>query len=130
MLLTEKMLDDLSAKAKESPRLRINFNLHEDTRDSVQRLFNAMEPGTKVPIHRHQNAAETIIVLRGKLTVRYFDSSKKETESFLLEAGSENFGMHVPKGVWHGVDVIASKTVILEIKEGPYEPLTETDILS
>ena len=130
MLLTEKMLNDLSAKAKESPRLRINFNLHEDTRDSVQRLFNAMEPGTKVPIHRHQNAAETIIVLRGKLTVSYFDSSKKETESFLLEAGSENFGVHVPKGVWHGVDVIATQTVILEVKEGPYEPLTETDILS
>lgn len=130
MLLTEKMLNDLSAKAKESPRLRINFNLHEDTRDSVQRLFNAMEPGTKVPIHRHQNAAETIIVLRGKLSVSYFDSNKKETESFLLEAESENFGVHIPKGIWHGVDVIATKTVILEVKEGPYEPLTETDILT
>ena len=130
MLLTEKLLNDLSAKAKESPRLRINFNLHEDTSDSVQRLFNAMEPGTKVPIHRHQNAAETIIVIRGKLSVSYFDSNKKETESFLLEAGSENFGVHIPKGVWHGVEVFASQTVILEVKEGPYAPLTETDTLS
>ena len=130
MLLTNKILDNLIACAVKSERMRMNFNLHESIDDSVQRLFNAMEPGTKIPIHRHLDSAETIIVLRGKLSVSYFASNKKETDSFLLEVGTENFGIHIPKGTWHGVDVIEPGTVIFEVKEGPYAPLTETDILS
>ena len=130
MLLTTELLDTISADAKASSRLRKNFNLHENVNEPVQRMLNAMEPGTKIPIHRHQNTAETIIVLRGKLSVNYYTSNKKKIESFFLEAGSESFGIHIPKGVWHGVDVHAVQTIILEVKEGPYTPLTETDILS
>lgn len=130
MLLTTELLDVLSAKAKKSTRLRVNFNLHEKQSDSVQRLFNVMEPGTVVPSHRHQNADETIIVIRGKLVVKYFNSNNEEADSFLLEVGTENFGIHIPKGVWHGVYVLEPGTVIFEVKEGPYAPLTETDILS
>lgn len=130
MLLTTELLDTISADAKASSRLRTNFNLHENIDEPVQRMFNAMELGTKIPVHRHQNTAETIIVLRGKLSVSYYASNKKKTETFFLEAGSKNFGIHIPKGVWHGIDVLAGQTIILEVKEGPYAPLTGTDILS
>ncbi len=130
MLLTRKMLNSLSAKAIASPRLRINFNLHEDVNEPVQRLFNALEPNTDVPIHRHRNASETIIILKGKMLVVFYDNEKNEMESFLLDSESENFGLHISKGVWHRVKVIESHTVIFEVKEGPYIPLTEMDVLS
>ena len=130
MLLTTELLDTISAEAKASLRLRLNFNLHGSVDEPVQRMLNAMEPGTVVPIHRHLKATETIIVIRGKLKVFYYDDDKKQINSVLIEANSNSFGIHIPKGVWHNVDVLETKTVIFEVKEGPYAPLTETDILS
>ena len=124
------MLDALSARAKMSERLRVNFNLHENVKDPVQRLLNAMEPGTIVPVHRHLQTAETIVLLRGKLKVVFYDDEKKATDSFLLEENSNSFGIHIPKGIWHGVEILKSGTVIFEVKEGPYEPLRESDVLS
>lgn len=129
MLLTTELLDSISADAKASPRLRTNFNLHERTDEPVQRMLNAMEPGTVVPIHRHLNAAETIVLIRGKLKVSYYDNNMNQTSSVVLEAGSSSFGTHIPKGIWHGVDVLESKTVIFEVKEGPYRPLSEDEVL-
>lgn len=129
MLLTTELLDSISADAKASPRLRTNFNLHESIDEPVQRMLNAMEPGTIVPIHRHLNAAETIVLVRGKLKVSYYDSDKKQTNFVVLESGSNSFGTHIPKGVWHGVDVLEPKTVIFEVKEGPYRPLSEEEVL-
>lgn len=129
MLLTTELLDSISATAKASPRLRTNFNLHESVDEPVQRMLNAMEPGTIVPIHRHLNAAETIVLVRGKLKVSYYDSNKNQTNSVVLEPGSSSFGAHIPKGVWHDVDVLESKTVIFEVKEGPYRPLSEDEVL-
>lgn len=130
MHLTLEMLDALSARAKMSERLRVNFNLHENVKDPVQRLLNAMEPGTIVPVHRHLQTAETIVLLRGKLKVVFYDDEKKATDSFLLEENSNSFGIHIPKGIWHGVEILKSGTVIFEVKEGPYEPLRESDVLS
>ena len=69
MLLTSKILDETTTKAKLSPRLRMNWNLHESFEGSVQRMFNAIESGSKIPIARHPSLSETLIILRGRLRV-------------------------------------------------------------
>ena len=129
MYLTTELLDTLSEQAKSSARYRMNYNLHDSTSETVQRLLKAMEPETIVPIHRHLDAAETIILLRGKLEVSYYDENKNRIKSFLLGKNSDSFGVHIPKGVWHDVNVLESGTVIFEVKEGPYHPLHISDIL-
>lgn len=98
MLLTSKILDETTQKAKESPRLRMNYNLHESFEDSVQRMFNALEPGTVVPIARHQTCAETLIILRGRLRVLIYNDNKEIIEDVIISPSSENIGYHIPKG--------------------------------
>ena len=129
MLLDQALLDKVSAEAKESPRLRMNFNLHESLASKVQRLFNAMEPGTIVPIHRHQSSDETMLMLRGSLKVDIFDAKGNITECHIIKANSSVFGIDIRSGIYHGVEVLEEGTVMLEIKEGPYEPLKSEDIL-
>lgn len=129
MLINKELLDQLSANAKANPRLRTNICLHNSIEDKVQRMFNAMEPGTNVPIHRHKDASETMLLVRGKMKVMYFDNQKNITNEFLLEANSDIFGLHIPIGTWHGVEVLAEGTVMFEVKEGPYFPLIDEDIL-
>lgn len=130
MLLTDEILNKLSQEAKHSQRLRKNFNLHESIEDKVQRMFNAMEPGTIVPIHRHPSASETMLLLRGSLIVRYYDNDGKKQKEFVIKANSDTFGIHVPKGIWHGVEVLTEGTVMLEVKEGPYRPLSDKDLMN
>lgn len=129
MLLTQEILKSVSLKAKESPRLRMNFNVHASIEDKVHRMFNAMEPGTIVPIHRHQFSDETMVMLRGSLRVNLYDSNGNITESHILKANSPVFGIDIKTGIYHGVEVLEEGTVMLEIKEGPYEPLKSEDIL-
>ena len=129
-LLTKDILNQLTLNAMESSRLRMNYNLHETTLDRAQRLFNALEPGTKVPIHRHRDTVETIVMLRGSLVIKFFDDRCEELERHVLRANSDIFGVNVPIGIWHDVDVLESGTILLEIKEGPYSPLTIIDILN
>lgn len=129
-LLTKDILNKLTLNAMESSRLRMNYNLHETTFDRVQRLFNALEPGTKVPIHRHRDTVETIVMLRGSLVIKFFDDRCEELERHVLRANSDIFGVNVPIGIWHDVEVLESGTILLEIKEGPYSPLTIIDILN
>lgn len=129
-LLTKDILNTLTLNAMESSRLRMNYNLHETTFDRVQRLFNALEPGTKVPIHRHRDTVETIVMLRGSLVIKFFDDRCEELERHVLRANSDIFGVNVPIGIWHDVEVLESGTILLEIKEGPYSPLTIIDILN
>ena len=107
----------------------MNYNLHEKLTDSTHRFFNAMEPGTVVPIHRHQNCAETFILVRGSMRVVLYDDDRNVIEDTILSAGGDNYGIHIPKGVWHWVDILESGTVTFEVKEGPYEPLKEEDIM-
>ena len=123
MIINKNLLDSVSKQAKESPRLRMNYNLHEKLTDSTHRFFNAMEPGTVVPIHRHQNCAETFILVRGSMRVVLYDDDRNVIEDTILSAGGDNYGIHIPKGVWHWVDILESGTVNFEVKEGPYEPL-------
>lgn len=97
--------------------------------DKVQRLFNAMEPGTIIPIQRHKDTAETMIVLRGMLKITLYDDDKNIIEQYGLNPLNGKYGCHIPKGIWHGVEVLAPNTVMFEVKEGPYMPLTSSDIL-
>ena len=129
MLLTEYILDELTTKAKDSPRLRMNYNLHESPNDSVQRMLNAIEPGSIIPIARHPRINETLILLRGKLKVIIYDDKGTVLEVCILDVSQKNFGYHIPKNVWHSVESLESGTVILEMKNGRYEPIKPEDIL-
>ena len=130
MKITQAILDDLTAKAKESPRLRMNLDLRNDENDSSQRMLNAIEPGSIFPIHRHQKTSETMVCLRGKLRVEYYDELERIcTDSFVIEPGGANVAVSIPAGQWHTVHALESGTVILEMKNGGYEPLSDVDIL-
>lgn len=129
MKLDKDLLDQITLKAKESPRLRMNHNLHDSLDSKVQRLFNALEPGTILPIHRHQNTDETYILIRGKIEVLFYDENKNIIDRFIMGHDQESFGVHIPKGTWHTIDVLESGSVIFEVKEGPYQAISENDIL-
>lgn len=129
MIITEELLNTVSSQAKESPRLRMNYNLHEHLDDKVHRFFNAMEPGTVVPIHRHQYTAETFMLIRGKMRVVLYDDEKNVIENTILSLENGNYGVHIPVGVWHWVEILEPNTITFEVKEGPYEPLREGDIM-
>ncbi len=137
MLLNQELLDRLSAQARESERLRMNFNLHNSLEAPAQRLLNALEPGTLLPVHRHRHTAETYLLLRGKIRVTFYNvsgtgiepTSGTEPESFLLDPLSGQYGIHIPAGQWHTLEVLEPGSVIFEVKDGPYQPLETEDIL-
>lgn len=128
MILDDTLLDDLEAKAKQSSRLRMNLNLHDSLDSKAQRLLNALLPGTVIPIHRHRHTAETYAILRGRMFVVFYDSMGGAVERILLDSRSGHYGVHIPKGQWHAVEVI-EPSVILEVKDGPYMPLQPEDTL-
>lgn len=130
MLLDKKLLDEVSARAKASERLRMNYNLHDALDSKAQRLFNALEPGTILPIHRHRNTAETYILLRGRIDVMFYDDKGVEVERFALNPQEGNYGVHIPKGQWHTLEVLEKDTVIFEVKDGPYAPLGPEDMMT
>ena len=98
MILNKKLMDDLSAQAKENPRLRQAFDLRTTPEDQSQRILNAVEPGTILPIHRHRGSTETIIVLRGKVVQYYYDDNGNKTASYELAPNSAQVGLSVPVG--------------------------------
>ena len=124
------LLDVVSGKAEASPRLRMNYNFHEKPDDKVQRLLNALEPGTELPIHRHTHTDEMYILLRGKLNVKTFDEKGNLLNMISLSPVEGKYGVNISAGEWHTVEVLEKGTVIFEIKEGPYTPLGEKDILN
>ncbi len=128
MIIDERLLDEVTEKAEESPRLRMNYNFHESLDSKAQRLINVLLPGTLIPVHRHQHTAETYVLLRGKMFVVFYDSLGAQTERYLLDPAIGNYGVQIPKGQWHGVEVI-EPSAIFEVKDGPYAPLAQEDIL-
>lgn len=128
-IIDKSLLDTVTSGAKESNRLRMNYNFHDSLDAPCQRLLNALEPGTIVPIHRHQHTSETYILLRGKLRMMFYNDQKEVIEETILSPDSANYGIHIPAGVWHAMEVLASGTVIFETKDGPYMPIQECDIL-
>ena len=129
IIIDEKLLDEISVEAKENNRLRKNYNLHDSFDDKVQRLLNALEPGTKIPVHRHLNTVETYFVIRGCLIVSIYDDMKNPVMSVTLNPVDGKYGVTIPEGEWHSIEVIDKGTVIFEVKEGPYIPITEENIL-
>lgn len=129
MKIDKELLDNLTAQAKASPRLRMHYDLRNTPEDNNQRILNAMEPGTVLPIHRHRGSSETVVMLRGKGKWNYYDDNGNLTESFVVSADGDIRGISVPKGQWHNSESVESGTVILECKDGVWEPLAEEDIL-
>lgn len=130
MVIDNKILDELSAQAKASPRLRMNFDLRNSVADGSQRMLNAMEPGTVLPIHRHRSTSETVVCLRGHLRQFFYNDNGEVSNVIDLAPGSDCMALNIPAGQWHTVEALESGTVILECKDGPYEPLGEGDVLS
>lgn len=129
MLIDTKILDELSERARGSERLRMNLDLRNSAEDGSQRMLNALEPGTVMPIHRHPETSETVVVLRGSLDWVFYDDDARETARFHVAAGSDVFGINVPAGQWHNLENVESGTVLFEAKDGKYYPVEAKDIL-
>ena len=131
MVITQALLDKLTEEAKASPRLRMNYDLRNNENDSSQRMLNAIEPGSPLPIHRHQKTSETVVCLRGRLVEEYYDELERTcTETIELSPNGPVVALNIPAGQWHTVRSLESGTCILEMKNGSYEPLSDADILS
>ena len=140
MIIDKTLLDKLTSQAQASPRLRMNLDLRNSDADSSQRMLNAIEPGSVVPIHRHQKTSETVVVLRGRVVEEYYDDAGVLVESFVLgvchvaDALRNDVpvacALNIPAGQWHTLRALESGTVILEMKDGAYEPIGTADILS
>ena len=124
------LIERLFEQAKESPRLRMNYDLRTSSADTSQRMLNAIEPGSIVPIHRHQKTSETVVCIRGRLVEEFYDDLERIcTERIELSPNGPVVALNIPAGQWHTVQALESGTVILEMKNGKYEPLSDVDIL-
>ena len=130
MIIDQQILDDLSPQAKASPRLRMNMDLRNSPSDGSQRMLNAIELGTVMPIHRHRTSSETVVIIRGKIQWVFYDDDGNETERVTLDANGELRCLNVEKGRWHSLECLESGSVLFECKDGAYEPLGEGDILT
>ena len=129
MKIDNILLDKLTAEAQASPRLRMNLDLRNSDADSSQRMLNAIEPGSVVPVHRHRSTSETVVVLRGRVVEEYYDEGGAVEAEFELAVGGPVCALNIPAGQWHTLRALESGTVILEMKDGAYEPIRECDVL-
>ena len=146
MVITQAILDQLTEQAKASSRLRMNMDLRNSDADQSQRMLNAIEPGSPLPIHRHQKTSETVVCLRGRLVEEYYQELKvdslelkgssevqssrvQKVQEIELSPGGPVVALNIPAGQWHTVQALESGTVILEMKDGAYEPIGPEDIL-
>ena len=130
MKITQALMDELTAQAKASPRLRMNRDLRNSSEDQSQRMLNALEPGTPVPIHRHRKSSETVVCLRGHLKEVYYNEAGEVTEVIDLAPNSGCVAINIPLGQWHSVEVLESGTIIMETKDGAYQPLEEDEVMN
>ena len=128
MIINDQLLDEILAKAEASPRLRMNMDLRNSDEDKSQRMLNVLLPGTIVPIHRHRETSETTMIIRGKLFLVFYNDLGAQTERYLLDPAIGNYGVQIPKGQWHTVEVI-EPSAIFEVKDGPYSPLAPEDMM-
>lgn len=129
MRISQETLDSLTAQAKACERLRMSLDLRTSADDQSQRMLNAVEPGTPLPVHRHRNSTETVIIIRGRLIERFYNDTGEIIEEILMEVGGECPVLQIPMGQWHGIEVLESGTVIFEAKDGAYKPVSENDIM-
>ena len=116
------LLDEVSAQAQKSDRLRMNYNFHGSLEDKCHRFLNAVEPGTMVEIHRHPTKDESFVILRGRVRVNTYNDDGSVLESVVLCPEEGRYGVDIPKGVWHNIESLESGSVIFECKEGPFVP--------
>ena len=128
-VIDNNLIDSVVAQAKESPRLRMNYNFHESLDDKCHRLLNALEPGTVVPVHRHPTKDESFVILRGKIRVNTYNDAGEVTKSVVLSPADGKYGVDIAKNVWPGVECLESGSVIFEVKEGPFVPHDKDGIL-
>ena len=128
MIIDQKILDTLTAQAKASERLRRNLDLRNTPADQSQRMLNALEPGTVMPIHRHKNSSETCVCIRGHFEKYFYDSEGRLTDTIDMVPGG--VVLNIEAGQWHTVQALESGTVIMEVKDGAYEPLQDCDVLT
>lgn len=129
MKITQAILDKLTEEAKASPRLRMNMDLRNSDKDQSQRMLNAIEPGSPLPIHRHRSTSETVVCLRGHLREMFYNDKGDVTDVIDLAPNSDCVALNIPMGQWHTVEVLESGTVILETKDGAYQPLSPEDLM-
>lgn len=128
MNIDKGVLDKLTEQAKVSERLRMNYDLRTSLNDNSQRMLNALEPGTVVPIHRHCTTAETVIIVRGKVKEFLYDECGNVAEEVFMEVGGDCPVLQIPAGQWHTIESLETGTVIFEAKDGAFAPLRDEDI--
>lgn len=126
MKITKEILDNLTDQAKASPRLRMNYDLRNSSEDQSQRMLNALEPDTVLPIHRHRTTSETVVCIRGHFEEYFYDDQGNLTETIDMVPGG--IVLNIEADQWHSLKCLESGTVLLEIKDGPYQPLSEEEI--
>ena len=129
MIIDSQLFDTLFAQAKASPRLRQSYDLRNTPEDNSQRILNALEPGTVMPIHRHRKTSETICMVRGKMVMRLYDDNGNVTDALMMEPCGKYPMVQVEKGKWHSLEVLEEGTVVFEAKDGKYEPIQDEDIM-
>ena len=144
MIIDNQLLDTLSSQAKTNPRLRQAYDLRNSSEDNSQRMLNALEPGTVMPIHRHRKSSESICMVRGKMVMRLYDDYGNVTDEFVMAPTSLHSFPSILEGEcnepivpmvqvearqWHSLEVLEEGTVIFESKDGAWEPLTDEDIM-
>ena len=128
MIITQETLDELTIKAKASERLRANLDLRNSPEDQSQRMLNALEPGTVLPIHRHKGSSETCICIRGHFEEYFYDENGVLTDTVDMVPGGTV--LNIEKGQWHSLKCLESGTVLFEAKDGAYRPLEEDEIIN
>ena len=119
-----KIIDDnlicrVAEQAKQSPRLRMNYNFHESLDDKCHRFLNVLMPGTQIAVHHHPTKAETFVILKGKVRVTTYNDDGEIQESCVISQENGTYGVDIPQNVWHGVECL-EPSVLLECKEGPF----------
>ena len=118
-IIDDNLINGLVEKAKQSPRLRMNYNFHQSLNDKCHRFLNALEPGTVIPVHHHPTKDETFVILKGRVRVSTYNDDGEVIESCILSHEDGKYGVDIPKNVWHGVECL-EPSVLLECKEGPF----------
>lgn len=128
MIIDKNLLDNLSEQAKASPRLRCNLDLRNSAEDKSQRMLNALEPGTLMPIHRHKGSSETCVCVRGHFEEYLYDENGNLTDT--INMVPDGIVLNIEKGQWHSLKCLESGTILLEAKDGAYRPLDEDEIFT
>ena len=127
MIFDKIVLDELVKNAKASPRLRANLDLRNSAEDLSQRMLNALEPGTVMPIHRHKSTSETCVCIRGHFEEYFYDETGNLIDTIDMAPGG--VVLNIEAGQWHSLKCLESGTVLFEAKDGPYQPLSPDDIM-